>query len=58
LWPEFAQRADDAAGGDRQLAWIPTHNHIEPYDQDPSVDQATAHVLGWLEARLDKPAAA
>jgi uncharacterized protein len=58
LWPEFAQRAYDAAGGDRQLAWIPTHNHIERYDQDPYVDQATTHVVGWLDARTDKPPAA
>jgi uncharacterized protein len=58
LWPEFAQRAYDAAGGDKQLSWIPTHNHIELYDQNPYVDLATAHVLGWLEARLDKPVGA
>jgi uncharacterized protein len=58
LWPEFAQRAYDAAGGDRQLAWIQTHNHIELYDQNPYVELATAQVLGWLEARMAKPVAA
>jgi uncharacterized protein len=58
LWPEFAQCTYDAASGDKQLAWIQTHNHIELYDQNPYVDQATSHVLGWLAARLDKPVGA
>jgi fermentation-respiration switch protein FrsA (DUF1100 family) len=58
LWPEFAQHAYDAASGDKQLAWIQTHNHIELYDQNPYVDQAIAHVVGWLEARMDKPVGA
>jgi fermentation-respiration switch protein FrsA (DUF1100 family) len=52
LWPEFAQRVYDAAGGDKQLAWIDTHNHIELYDQDPYVSRAAAHVVDWLDARL------
>jgi fermentation-respiration switch protein FrsA (DUF1100 family) len=55
LWPEFAQRTYDAASGDKQLAWIQTHNHIELYDQNPYVDQATSHVVEWLDVRLDKP---
>ena len=52
LWPEFAQRVYDAASGDKELAWLETHNHIELYDQDPFVSQATAHVIQWLDARL------
>jgi fermentation-respiration switch protein FrsA (DUF1100 family) len=52
LWPEFAQQVYDAAGGDKQLAWIDTHNHIELYDQDPYVSRAAAHVIEWLDARL------
>jgi uncharacterized protein len=53
---EFAQRAYDAASGDKQLAWIQTHNHIELYDQNPYVDLATSHAVQWLDARTDKPA--
>jgi fermentation-respiration switch protein FrsA (DUF1100 family) len=52
LWPEFAQRAYDAATGDKELAWIETHNHIELYDQGRFVDQAAAHVVRWLDGRL------
>lgn len=55
LWPEFAQRAYDAASGDKQLTWLQTHNHIELYDQNPFVDQATSHAVQWLDARLGKP---
>ena len=57
LWPEFAQRVYDAATGDREMAWIQTHNHIELYDQDPYVTTAAAHVTGWLGARLRQPTA-
>jgi uncharacterized protein len=52
LWPEFAQRAYDAASGDKQLTWLETHNHIELYDQDPFVSQAAAHLIRWLDAHL------
>ena len=48
LWPEFAQRVYDGAGGDKEIAWIETHNHIEIYDQDPYVSEAAGHVIGWL----------
>ena len=51
LWPEIAQRAYDAASGDKELAWIETHNHIEIYDQDPYVTQTATHVIQWLDAR-------
>ena len=52
LWPELAQRVYDAASGDKELAWLETHNHIELYDQDPFVSQAAEHVIRWLDARL------
>jgi fermentation-respiration switch protein FrsA (DUF1100 family) len=52
LWPEHAQRVYDAATGDKQITWVETHNHIELYDQDPYVSQAAAHVVRWLDARL------
>jgi fermentation-respiration switch protein FrsA (DUF1100 family) len=51
LWPEFAQRVYDAASGDKEIAWLETHNHIELYDQDPYVSEAAAHVVRWLDAR-------
>lgn len=52
LWPEFAQQVYDAATGDKEIAWIETHNHIEIYDQDPYVSRAASHVINWLNARL------
>jgi fermentation-respiration switch protein FrsA (DUF1100 family) len=52
LWPEFAVQAYVAAGGDKQLTWIETHNHIELYDQDPFVSEAAERLVGWLDARL------
>jgi fermentation-respiration switch protein FrsA (DUF1100 family) len=55
LWPEFAQRVYDAASGDRELAWVETHNHIELYDQDPFVTEAASRVVQWLDARLRHP---
>ncbi|HEX6685907.1 MAG TPA: alpha/beta hydrolase, partial [Candidatus Limnocylindrales bacterium] len=51
LWPEIAQRVYDAASGDKEIAWIETHNHIELYDQDPFVGQAAAYVVKWLKGR-------
>jgi fermentation-respiration switch protein FrsA (DUF1100 family) len=54
LWPEFAQRVYDAASGDKSLAWIETHNHIELYDQDPFVSQAAAYVTRWLDDRMTR----
>jgi fermentation-respiration switch protein FrsA (DUF1100 family) len=52
LLPELAQAAYDAARDPKQLVWIETHNHIELYDQDPYVSEATGHVLRWLERVL------
>lgn len=49
LWPELAQRVYDAAHGDKEIAWIETHNHIELYDQRPYVSQAAGYVLDWLD---------
>lgn len=48
LLPEKAQAAFDAAGEPKKLVWMETHNHIELYDQDPYVSEATGHVLRWL----------
>jgi fermentation-respiration switch protein FrsA (DUF1100 family) len=52
LWPEFAQQVYDAATGDKEIAWIETHNHIELYDQDPYVSEVTTKVIDWLGSRL------
>lgn len=49
LLPEKAQAAFDAASDPKQLVWIETHNHIELYDQDPYVSEATGKVLAWLQ---------
>ncbi len=58
LWPEFAQRVYDEAGGDKQLTWVETHNHIELYDQDPYVSEVAGQVVEWLDARLRQPVTA
>ena len=52
LWPEFAQQAYDAAGGDKELVWLETHNHIELYDQDPYVSEAARRAIRWLDRYL------
>jgi fermentation-respiration switch protein FrsA (DUF1100 family) len=51
LWPEFAQRAYEAASGDKELVWVESHNHIELYDQDPYVTEVAERVLEWLDTR-------
>jgi hypothetical protein len=38
----------EGAGGDKEIAWVETHNHIEIYDQDPYVSEAAGHVVRWL----------
>jgi fermentation-respiration switch protein FrsA (DUF1100 family) len=52
LLPEYAQAVYDAAIGPKELVWIETHNHIELYDQRPYVDEATTHILRWLDQHL------
>lgn len=53
LPPQYAQRVhDEAAGTDKQLVWITTHNHVELYDQDPYVGQALAAVVPFLTRTL------
>jgi uncharacterized protein len=52
LLPELARAAYDAATGPKQLTWIETHNHIELYDQDPYVTQATTAVVDFLNRYL------
>jgi fermentation-respiration switch protein FrsA (DUF1100 family) len=52
LPPEYAQQAYDAALGPKELIWIETHNHIELYDQNPYVTEATSQVIGWLGQHL------
>jgi uncharacterized protein len=49
LLPEYAQQTYDAAGGDKELVWLETHNHIELYDQDPYVSEAARHAIRWLD---------
>jgi fermentation-respiration switch protein FrsA (DUF1100 family) len=52
LLPEYAQQAYDAAQGSKELVWIQTHNHIELYDQDPYVPEATSHAIRWLDQHV------
>lgn len=52
LLPEYAQQAYEAAIGPKELIWIDTHNHIELYDQNPYVSEASAWALRWLNRYL------
>ena len=52
LLPAYAQAAFDAAQGTKELVWIETHNHVELYDQDPYVSEATGHTIRWLDEHL------
>ncbi len=52
LLPQYAQDAYDNAQGTKELVWIETNNHIELYDQDPSVSNAVEHIDRWLSAHV------
>jgi fermentation-respiration switch protein FrsA (DUF1100 family) len=52
LPPENAQRAYEAARAPKELVWMETHNHIELYDQDPYVSEASRVVLDWLRRHV------
>jgi hypothetical protein len=41
-----------AAFEPKELSWIETHNHIELYDQEPYVTQASTRVVDWLARHL------
>jgi fermentation-respiration switch protein FrsA (DUF1100 family) len=48
LLPEYAQAAYDAAQGRKDLQWIETDDHVQLYDQDSYVSQASALAIDWL----------
>lgn len=52
LLPAYAQATFDAAQGAKDLVWVETHNHVELYDQDPYVTEATGHTIRWLDQHL------
>lgn len=46
--PRFAQQVYDTAGEPRSLVWIETSNHIQIYDVEPYVGQATTALIDWI----------
>ncbi|WP_158623752.1 alpha/beta hydrolase [Corallococcus llansteffanensis] len=55
MLPEYAQQVFEAAVGPKELVWIETQNHVQLYDQEPYVDEATAHAIRWLNQHLGRP---
>lgn len=50
--PEGARKAFDLAGEPKEIRWIETHNHIELYDQEPYVTQASSILERWFHDHL------
>lgn len=47
--PRYAQQVHAAAGEPKSMVWIETTNHVQIYDIEPYVDQATTALIDWLE---------
>jgi hypothetical protein len=56
--PARRRRTDFVSDGVRLAGHLYRPPGPSTPNQNPYVDLATAHVLGWLEARLDKPVGA
>ncbi len=50
--PAGAQAAYDRARGPKRLHWVETTNHVDLYDQQPYVGEATRQVVQFLAAEL------
>jgi uncharacterized protein len=48
LPPRYAQRAYDTAGEPKSIVMIETTNHVQIYDIEPVVGQATSALTEWL----------
>lgn len=46
--PRYAQQVHTAAGEPKSMVWIETTNHVQIYDIEPQVGQATTALIDWL----------
>jgi uncharacterized protein len=46
--PRYAEQVHATAGEPKSMVWIETTNHIQIYDIEPYVDQATTALIDWL----------
>jgi uncharacterized protein len=46
--PRFAQQVHESAGEPKSMVWLETTNHVQIYDVEPVVSQATTALIDWL----------
>lgn len=46
--PRYAQQVYETAGDPKTMKWIETTNHVQIYDIEPYVGQATTALIDWL----------
>lgn len=56
--PAAAAALYERAGQPKAIAWLPTSNHIDLYDNDEFVAPAVARVAAWFDEHLAVPQAA
>nr|WP_165554258.1 alpha/beta hydrolase [Kribbella capetownensis] len=50
--PRYAQQVHASAGEPKTIVWIETSNHIQIYDIEPYVGQATTALIDWLAKHM------
>jgi fermentation-respiration switch protein FrsA (DUF1100 family) len=50
--PRYAEQVHATAGAPKSMVWIETTNHVQIYDIEPQVGQATTALIDWLGRRL------
>jgi len=50
--PRYARQVHATAGEPKSVVWIPTTNHVQIYDIEPYVSQATTALLDWLKEHM------
>jgi fermentation-respiration switch protein FrsA (DUF1100 family) len=55
--PRYAQQVFATAGEPKSMVWIETTNHVQIYDIEPYVGQATTALIDWLRDHMppDQP---
>jgi hypothetical protein len=46
--PRYAEQVHATAGEPKSMVWIETTNHVQIYDIEPQVSQATTALIDWL----------
>ncbi len=50
--PRYAQQVHATAGEPKSMVWIRTNNHVQIYDIEPYVSQATSALIDWLAEHM------